>query len=1037
MKQAIVTSYTFNAAAKTIDLSSIAGFDVKKLYAIINVTANQIIYATGTSQYGLANIAGSVITLNYNTAAMNNTDKLQIFYDDISVNATQSGTWNIGTLTEITNVVHVDDNASSLTVDDGGGSITIDGTVAVSGSVAVTGSFYQATQPVSATSLPLPTGAATSAKQPNFGTAGTPSADVVSVQGVTGGNLLGVEVNSAVQSGYSPNPASYDTGTVYTPILDASSRLETHSSVTTDEGSYRDDFVGSSLTNALTGTLSFTNNGLTVTGSGTLFTTEIYSGDFIKKTADSETLFVEVESVDSDTSLTLASPYQGTTGSSTAIESKWITSTGSGATISVASSAVAIASGTTNGATTYIKRKGDYLPYTSQFYFSVSQRIANQTLRVGFMDDFANPTIGAYVQFTGTNTSQATFVTRSSANAADTQSTTFNMPNGAATSSFNTYKIDVSGSSCNLLVNNVVVATNQIHIPGPYSLLNIIAGVTNAAAVTSTTLSLDVIYFYNSNRTQIDNDFLNESINVNVTTPFIKSGQDIDTFGAAIAHGRVSQLFADYSQALTSNDVTSTVSGGTVTQANGSATLATGTGTTASASLKSNATISYSPGREAYAVFTAAFTVGTSTGQNQRIGLYDASNGFFVGYQDTVFGITWRQNGVDTFYPQAQFNGDVLSGLTNSQFTRGGVPEAINTTFKNVFRIRFGWLGVAPVKFEVLSPDGPWILMHTIKYPNTAVNPHLFNTALPIQAEVTKATGGATNLTISTSSWDAGVVNTADVDLSYVFTIAANGATATSNTTTKSTISFNFTGTWVGTMVIEAHNGDQGWQQINSYTNAGAAVSQITTNTFVYVDCAAFTQVRVRATAWTSGTANIQSNASKSAVFVFNTPAIATTYSATSAIAFNAANNATDIFTITGSATKIIKVLRVGFSATQTTAGTANVLLVKRSTANSAGTSAAATAIPHDSNDVAATATVLNYTANPTVGTAVGTIRAYRAFIPAPATASTVTYYEFTFGSLPEKAVVLRGTGQVLALNLNATTITGNAFTCFVEWTEE
>jgi hypothetical protein len=43
------------------------------------------------------------------------------------------------------------------------------------------------TQPVSATALPLPTGAATAAKQPALGTAGTPSADVLSVQGVSGG----------------------------------------------------------------------------------------------------------------------------------------------------------------------------------------------------------------------------------------------------------------------------------------------------------------------------------------------------------------------------------------------------------------------------------------------------------------------------------------------------------------------------------------------------------------------------------------------------------------------------------------------------------------------------------------------------------------------------------------------------------------------------------------------------------------------------------------------------------------------------------
>ena len=51
-------------------------------------------------------------------------------------------------------------------------------------SLAVTGTFWQATQPVSAASLPLPTGAATAAKQPALGTAGSASADVITVQGI-------------------------------------------------------------------------------------------------------------------------------------------------------------------------------------------------------------------------------------------------------------------------------------------------------------------------------------------------------------------------------------------------------------------------------------------------------------------------------------------------------------------------------------------------------------------------------------------------------------------------------------------------------------------------------------------------------------------------------------------------------------------------------------------------------------------------------------------------------------------------------------
>lgn len=48
------------------------------------------------------------------------------------------------------------------------------------------------TQPISAASLPLPAGAATSAKQPALGTAGSPSVDVISVQGVGSGTPIPV-----------------------------------------------------------------------------------------------------------------------------------------------------------------------------------------------------------------------------------------------------------------------------------------------------------------------------------------------------------------------------------------------------------------------------------------------------------------------------------------------------------------------------------------------------------------------------------------------------------------------------------------------------------------------------------------------------------------------------------------------------------------------------------------------------------------------------------------------------------------------------
>lgn len=55
------------------------------------------------------------------------------------------------------------------------------------------------TQPVSAASLPLPSGASTAAKQPALGTAGAASADVITVQGVTSMTALKVDGSAVTQ----------------------------------------------------------------------------------------------------------------------------------------------------------------------------------------------------------------------------------------------------------------------------------------------------------------------------------------------------------------------------------------------------------------------------------------------------------------------------------------------------------------------------------------------------------------------------------------------------------------------------------------------------------------------------------------------------------------------------------------------------------------------------------------------------------------------------------------------------------------------
>lgn len=159
------------------------------------------------------------------------------------------------------------------------------------------------------------------------------------------------------------------------------------------------------------------------------------------------------------------------------------------------------------------------------------------------------------------------------------------------------------------------------------------------------------------------------------------------------------------------------------------------------------------------------------------------------------------------------------------------------------------------------------------------------------------------------------------------------------------------------------------------------------------------------------------------------------TYGA-SAVAFVSAASATDVFTITGSASKTIRVHKIKVSGT-TTSGSAikfTASLVKRSTANTGGTSVTATIAPYDSTQAAATAVVRHYTANPSaLGTSVGVLRAESLAVTASGLTGGVIEWDLRESG---QSVVLRGTTELLCVNFNAATITGPVFSISIEWSE-
>lgn len=230
----------------------------------------------------------------------------------------------------------------------------------------------------------------------------------------------------------------------------------------------------------------------------------------------------------------------------------------------------------------------------------------------------------------------------------------------------------------------------------------------------------------------------------------------IDSFGHLVTGTINNQVDIQFYRDTVANLTTvTTANGGTASATGGMATFSATTAANSRAQGVSPTTTTYTAGGEIYAIFTAGWT-GTGAGTSyQRIGIYDTNNGFFIGKEANTFYATVRKGGSDVSVAKADFSEDPLTGGATSLFTRNGTPEAINLTKLNVFRIRFGWVGSAPINFEVLSPDGHWVTFHKILQPNNASLPHIESADLPVTCDVNSGDSGAA-LTIITNCWAAG-----------------------------------------------------------------------------------------------------------------------------------------------------------------------------------------------------------------------------------------------------------------------------------------
>ena len=87
-----------------------------------------------------------------------------------------------------------------------------------------------------------------------------------------------------------------------------------------------------------------------------------------------------------------------------------------------------------------------------------------------------------------------------------------------------------------------------------------------------------------------------------------------------------------------------------------------------------------------------------------------------------------------------------------------GIGFVLNPYTINLYRINLGYLGIAPIIWEVFTgmKNVGWLPFHIMEFTNQQQTTHFTNPLLPMRAEV--SSNGAAIVDIHTPSWNAGVI---------------------------------------------------------------------------------------------------------------------------------------------------------------------------------------------------------------------------------------------------------------------------------------
>lgn len=205
----------------------------------LSVAVESTVLATGAATSALQTSGNTILSAisgklpaTLGQKAMAASLAVAIASDQGAIPASQSGTWNINNISGTVSLPTGAATEATLAAQSAKLPATL-GQKAMAASMAVVIASDQSAVPVSASSLPLPAGAATAAKQPALGTAGTASADVITVQGIASMTALKVDGSAVTQPVSAASlPSANGRAKANTPVLND------YSSTPVTSGSY-------------------------------------------------------------------------------------------------------------------------------------------------------------------------------------------------------------------------------------------------------------------------------------------------------------------------------------------------------------------------------------------------------------------------------------------------------------------------------------------------------------------------------------------------------------------------------------------------------------------------------------------------------------------------------------------------------------------------------------------------------------------------------------------------------------------------------